>query len=646
LFAGAWRRALAFSALCACAAIAAMLRPPAVPLVVYDPYQSIWSTSDNLFDSWPQHWSGPVMALCGAARIDGVAYRFLGLDTVSVSGALPMTQLSVSVAATHTDYVFAAGGVQLNVSFFTYAEPFDADAALKALSYPLTFVTMAAASIDAAAHSVELYFDHTAELAVKHVSQPVIWARVAPPPPGTAALMRVGTVAQDVLGTRGDAVKIDWGYAYLALLDSLDAAQSASVMTSSTAARGAFNAGNPFPTDDPPVPRPCDSQWPVLALRVALQPVTSSQPRTATALLAYDDIFSLDYFGEKLQPLWRVAFNGSAPSLVAFAAASFPQWDAAGREVDAQVAAMLAAAGGEKLATLGALAFRQVTGATKAVWSEAAGEAWLFMKEISSDGDVSTVDVVYPSAPFWLALPGFADPLRRLLVPILQYANNATSIAYNLPWAPHHLGTWPICDITPSEQEQMPIEETANMLIMLAALARRESCDVAWLQPYWPLLSGWAAYLNSSLPFPGNQLCTDDFEGPSPNNTNLAAKGIVGLAAYAVLRQCAGDPAGFANYLTLAAAFERVWEAYAWSGDHYSLEYGLNASWSLKYNLLFDVVFDTAVFPASVVAAEDAFYAQRASAFGVPLDSRATFTKLDWLGEFATKGVGGTALLT
>ena len=38
------------------------------------------------------------------------------------------------------------------------------------------------------------------------------------------------------------------------------------------------------------------------------------------------------------------------------------------------------------------------------------------------------------------------------------------------------------------------------------------------------LLSTWANYTVASLPDPGNQLCTDDFEGPSPHNVNLAAK--------------------------------------------------------------------------------------------------------------------------
>jgi hypothetical protein len=41
------------------------------------------------------------------------------------------------------------------------------------------------------------------------------------------------------------------------------------------------------------------------------------------------------------------------------------------------------------------------------------------MKEISSDGDVSTVDVIYPAAPLFL----FRRPemLKKLLIPVLMY---------------------------------------------------------------------------------------------------------------------------------------------------------------------------------------------------------------------------------
>jgi len=71
-------------------------------------------------------------------------------------------------------------------------------------------------------------------------------------------------------------------------------------------------------------------------------------------------------------------------------------------------------------------------------------------------------------------------------------------------------GTWSVCDILPNEQEQMPMEESANMLLMLAGVVQRLNTS-DFLQPYWNLTEIWAQYLNSSLPDPGNQLCTDDF---------------------------------------------------------------------------------------------------------------------------------------
>jgi len=76
------------------------------------------------------------------------------------------------------------------------------------------------------------------------------------------------------------------------------------------------------------------------------------------------------------------------------------------------------------------------------------------MKEISSDGDVSTVDVIYPASPAIFVMN--PELFRKILIPIMVYGNNETNIYgkgvdYNLAWAPHHLGHWPVSYIKPDE---------------------------------------------------------------------------------------------------------------------------------------------------------------------------------------------------
>lgn len=242
-----------------------------------------------------------------------------------------------------------------------------------------------------------------------------------------------------------------------------------------------------------------------------------------------------------------------------------------------------------------------------------------------------TVDVIYPAAPFFVLYA--PELLKQTLLPVLAYGQNETDIQYALPWAPHHLGTWPVSDITGPEQEQMPMEESANLLIMLAAIAQQQGNDVAYLKPYWPALSQWAHYLNVSLPDPGNQLCTDDFEGPSPHNVNLALKGILGLGSFALLLNASGQTQEAALYRTAAEGYVQQWMKMGLdeSGDHYRLQYNLPGTWSTKYNLMWQYALGLDLFPQSVADMEIAWYKSHANKYGVPLDSRSDMVKCDWL---------------
>ncbi len=75
-----------------------------------------------------------------------------------------------------------------------------------------------------------------------------------------------------------------------------------------------------------------------------------------------------------------------------------------------------------------------------------------------------------PASPFFL----YHSPqlLQLLLSPLLLHAANKTKMPYNNTWGVHDLGTWPICDETPYGQEQMPVEETADMCVARWRLQR------------------------------------------------------------------------------------------------------------------------------------------------------------------------------
>ncbi|MGH3397090.1 MAG: glutaminase domain-containing protein, partial [Streptosporangiaceae bacterium] len=104
-------------------------------------------------------------------------------------------------------------------------------------------------------------------------------------------------------------------------------------------------------------------------------------------------------------------------------------------QLDSRITADARAAGGEAYAGLCAISLRQAYGGAELV-AGPHGRPWAFLKEISSDGNVSTVDVLYPASPAWL----YADPayLGHLLEPLLAYAEAG---GWPRRYAEHDLGS-------------------------------------------------------------------------------------------------------------------------------------------------------------------------------------------------------------
>ena len=714
-------------------------RPPAVPLFTQSPLINVWSRSNSLNGGVPSHWTNNAIDLAAMARVDGSTFLLMGDG--GAAGAPPSAQqLSVTVLATRTIYCFALGSsVSLNM---TFASPLITDD-WELLSRPAHYVTFDTASIDDAAHAVEVYFDLTGTVVVQDGGALVSWTRtpiagVGISRPVTA--LSIGATAQRPLSSTSD--RASWGIAYL-MADTGDAAGGGAVMAleysnttralfaSSGSLPAADNGGSPaplFPTgglqpatgpqkgidrsgnDMPGSPftlpsadpdlcwakcnttsgckawayavpgcdqyatpqcwlksdygqpsdnkcrvsgaqagRPLFTGAPLAAAAAFSFPVSASgAPASRRVTVAVDEILSIMWFGESCPPYWRrnLPLNDSSVvplDMLAAAHSAYAAVSSICAAFDAKAAADLSATGGDQYATVSQLVYRQVFGAAALFWVPSKQTAWYMAKEISSCGCLNTADVIYPMFP---AVLYYAPELMRLMtVTFLEYAMNYTSQPYPLAWAPHHLGYWPIADLPYSNQENMPLEETSWFLLIIAAVAQRQGGDLSWLTPYWPAMETWYAFMSALLPFPQEQLSTDDFDGPLYNATNLAIKGVAGVAAYGyIVQQYTGDAARAAAIYAQAAEFASVMIDYSWNANasHFMIGYkgsqsdgGVPSSWPMLYNALWLRIFGyDSLLPRQAYYLDtmrDWYQANVLNEFGIPLNSRKTYTKDDWM---------------
>jgi hypothetical protein len=595
------------------------VRPPAVPLVVRSPYLSTWLAADNLPGTWPTFWTGRITAMTGIATIDGTPFLFLGSPgSPTAYPFATLRQLSLSTTATKSEFVLAQAGVELTVTFLSPVTPGD----LRRQSQPLSYLAATARSTDGKPHQVSVYFDISGEWASGDSGKLITWTQEDTS--GVVSLSFQQT-APHVLGEIADTA--EWGTVVLS--SPARPGLTWQIGADGDVRRQIATQGVLANTTDQDKPRAINNRYPVFAFNQDLGTVggQASAPFVVSLGQVREPVVS--YLGEQLPPLWKSYWPGWQAMVAAFLG-DFGASVSRSARLDAKIERDAIKAGGREYAALCALAFRQAYAATELVSRN--GEPWVFLKEISSNGNMQTVDVTYPAMPVFL----YADPgyLALILAPVLDYVQNH---GYPKVFAPHDLGThYPNADghLAGTGEEDMPVEESANMLIMAAAYLTRvpKAERSAYAAAHYPIFKQWADYLVTTALDPDLQNQTDDFTGFIAHSVNLALKGIIGIGAMSQIATAAGRTADSAGYLATARDYIGQWEQKATdvSGRHLKLAYDQDGTWSLKYNGYADEVLKLGLVPESVARTEADWYVSRAATDGVPLDIRHGYTKADW----------------
>ena len=572
------------------------MRPPATPIINIDPYFSVW-TEKSVLDN-TVHWTGKPNTIRGRVFVDGTEYHFLGQNNRpwNQPPEIPDMEIEkVDIDAYSTIITCKNDAIRLTAHFTSPTLVDD----LYLSSRPVAYCKASFESLDGKEHNVKVKFTVSEELVLEHKGEGRAIANPVKIDGLTA--IKMGNGNQRVLHCSGDDIRIDWGYLYLAV-------------------KGRGKADHTVFND----------MYAVF--------VEAELKNEALFLFAYDDIESIQYFGENLKAYWKKD-GKTIEEALSEAAKDYRLTLKKANVFSSKIKNEAIRKGNQKYAELLMLSIRQVMAAHKLV-VDTEGNNLFISKECHSNGCAATVDVTYPSAPLFLLYN--VELMKGMLRPVMRYA---CSDEWTCDFAPHDVGQYPLVngqvysvDRNPDgsckkikPRNQMPVEECGNMIILFAAIADAEG-NADFVKEHLPTIKLWNEYLIKYGLDPEDQLCTDDFAGHLAHNVNLSIKAIMGIAGYARILDMLGDKSESEKMMAKAKEYADSLILRAANEDgSFRLAYDREGTFSLKYNAIWDKIWKTNLFPESFYKGEIARYKKELMPYGVPLDSRETYTKSDWL---------------
>ena len=556
----------------------------------------------------PEFWNGKQMTWSVLARVDGQAYSLFGVPDPG-TGVEAASLEDAAYTSTHTTFTLSAGPAQFVLDFLSPIAPLD----YLRQSLPFSYLTVSASGSEGASPDIQVYSDiddSWAGLFGEYVSLSWTYATTQSDthvftlvPQGTPAYSEV-----DDMATWGTAVYSTRPHES----NVTSRVGNSSVVRGDFAANGSLSGGWSWTPGG------------VVGYSHELGTVSSAKNVTFAVGLWRQN--AINYLG---QP--RTAyFTSSCPDIncaCIHALEDFHFADAEARTLDTNIVTTAANVGGGKYSDIVTLSARQAFGGVDiTIPSDSLDtiDVMAFIKEISSDGNVNTIDVLLPIAPILYVMA--PDYLRLLLEPVLRYlATGAWPHNYTI----HDIGAhYPnATGHNNGTAEQMPVEECGDLLI-LAYMYQYATHDTSWGQKYHDLFQAYADYLVAHGLHPASQLSSDDGAGPAANQTSLAIKAAVALNAF-------GEMFGQANYSSIGKSFATTLFRNASGTDpdktHFTLIQGQASSWSMHYNLYLDVLLNLSTFPSAAYAMQTEYYQSVRSAAGVALDSRTNWGKTDWM---------------
>jgi hypothetical protein len=543
--------------------------------------------------------------------VDGTTYNLFGVAHPS-AGTKSASVTVATYTSTHSTFVVTAGSRQFTLDFFSPVSP--KNYLRQSLPFSYLTVTLAAGH----SSSVQIYSDIDSTWTGQ--TSDSSWSYSTS---GSASVFQIQAAGAATYSQNSDGQAL-WGSAVYATSGGSLSTQSGPIST----LRQRFINNGTLNGDH--------ADWtPNGAVAFAHNLGTTADKTAVTFAIGHVREESIDFLGAAQTGYYRATYE-ETPAAVAHFLHDYDDANTESTKLDDLVQSTGTSSYGSNYSDILALSVRQTYGGIEITIpndSLDTRDTRAFIKEISSDGNINTVDVIYATFPiFYILSPEY---LKLLLSPIFDYM--ATD-AYTKDYAVHEIGAnYPNATGHPADGEEMPIEESGNV-IFLAYAYQKATGNTDFATTYSAQLKKYANYLHDNGLYPASQLSLNDALGPLANQTNLAVKAAVGLATYGALT-------GDTNYTTVGKEWgEKIWTDHLGTdadGTRFLIQYGITP-WFLVYNHYPDLLFGLNAFPDEAYNATTKFYPTVRSTAGVPLDGKLGWGQTNWQ-AFAAATVSGDA---